>query len=127
MHTIEIQFAVSGWVCTEESLAARPELWRKMPDTVRDAHRPLLAWLKWRLRAFEAAHPGRGIPSEVVMKFRYIPTPLPHEPRGWTKPTTERPYARWKPGETPEPGYLPVEGYDPVAKQFVRLKPEAGQ
>ena len=39
----------------------------------------------------------------------------------------ERPFARWKPGATPEPGYLLLEGYDPVAKQFVRLKPEAGQ
>ena len=127
MYNIEIQFAVNGWVCTEESLRDRPEVWKAMPNTVRDGHAATLAWLKWRTRAFKAAHPDRGEPGEVVLKFRYIPTPLPNEPRGWTKPITERPYARWKPGTPPEPGFLELEGYDPVAKQFVRLKPEGGR
>ena len=127
MYNTEVQFAVAGWFCTDESVAEHPVVWSKLPEFVRDAHAPALAWLKRRLRAFESAHPGRGTPSEVILKFRYIPTPLPSEPRLWNKPVTERPFARWKPGATPEPGYLPVEGYDPVAKQFVRLKPGASK
>jgi hypothetical protein len=122
----EAQFPNPGWYCSAESLERYPEMWsRELPRTVRDAHPQIMAWLRWHLREYDRAHPGRGTPVEVVLKYRYIPTPLPGEPREWTKPVTERPYCRWKPLETPEPGYLPLEGYDPVNKRFVRLT-EAG-
>ena len=85
----------------------------------------ILVWLRWHVREYQKAHPDRGTPTEVVLKFRYIPTPLPGEPKEWTKPLTERPYCRWKINEPPEPGYLPLEAYDPVANRYVRLKEPA--
>jgi hypothetical protein len=125
MYSVEVQFSVAGWFCTNESLADRPEVWQKVwPEFARDGHRHTLAWLKWRLKAFQKSHPDRGEPGEVILKFRYIPTPLPSEPRGWAKPAFERPFARWNPAAPPQPGVLPLEGYDPVAKQFVPLKAE---
>jgi hypothetical protein len=119
----EAQFANPGWFCCGEALERYPEIWADgLPESVRAADRHLRAWLRWHLTQYQAAHPGRGQPAEVVLKYRYVPTPLPGEPRAWTKPVIERPYARWKPNETPEPGYLAVEGYDPVNNRYVRLR-----
>ena len=122
----ESQFPNPGWYCSTESLERFPEVWSKeLPQAVRDAHPQILVWLRWHVREYQKAHPDRGTPTEVVLKFRYIPTPLPGEPKEWTKPLTERPYCRWKINEPPEPGYLPLEAYDPVANRYVRLKEPA--
>lgn len=119
----EIQIVNPGWYCSAESLARYPEVWSgDLPKTVRENRTVILAWMTWHVRRHAAAHPERGTPVEVVVKYRYIPTPVPGEPRGWTKPITERPYCRWRPNEVPEPGYLPLEGFDPVNDVFVRLR-----
>jgi hypothetical protein len=123
----EALLTTPGGYCSPESLAAHPEMWsRELPATVRDNHRPILAWLRWHTAEYRRTNPGRE-PTEVVLKYRYFPTPLPGEARGWTKAVVERPYARWKPGATPEPGFLPVEGYDPVAGRYVPLTAEPGR
>jgi hypothetical protein len=67
-------------------------------------------------------NPGADTPIEVRLVFRYIPTRRPGAeaatPRG---PTVEQPFARWYPGGSRAPGFLPLEGYDPVARRFVPL------
>ncbi|MDB5305969.1 MAG: hypothetical protein JWO38_171 [Gemmataceae bacterium] len=125
VFNFEALLTTPGGFCSTESLKEYPEMWsRELPPTVRDHYRPLLAWLRWHVREYRKTNPDRGGPAEVILKYRYIPTRLPGEPWGWTKPAIERPYARWKPGGATEPGYLPLEGYDPVAERFVRLKAE---
>jgi hypothetical protein len=122
----EAQFPNPGWYCSPESVERFPEVWsRELPKAARDGCPQILVWLRWHVAEYRKAHPERGTPTVVVLKHRYIRTPLPGEPREWTKPIEERPYCRWRPGETPEPGYLPIEGYDPVAKRFVRLREAA--
>jgi hypothetical protein len=123
VFNFEVQFTIPGWFCDEKSLAARPEYWSQLPERVRDRERPLTRWLAWQVKQYRAAHPNKPEPIEVVLLHRYIPTPLPREPRGWThKPPFERPFARWFPTATPEPGYLALEGFDPVAGRWVKLK-----
>ena len=58
-----------------------------------------------------------------MLVLGYVPTPLPGEPADWTRREPfERPFARWRLDVSPEPGFMPIEGYDPVACEFVPLK-----
>lgn len=119
----EANITMLGWHADPEAVAARPEVWGRLPDRVRDNHELITHWLMWKTRVYRAANPGAPLPTEVVMVFRYIPTPLPNAPPGAArKPAFERPFARWLPGGPREPGQLPLDGYDPVAKRFVPLK-----
>ena len=53
------------------------------------------------------------MPVEVILKHRYIPTPKPNDPHGWTAPgKVERPYARWRPADDS------LDAYDAVNKLF---------
>lgn len=119
----EANITMLGWHADPETIAAKPEVWARLPARVRDNHELISHWLAWKTRAYRGAHPDAPEPLEVVMVFRYIPTRLPHEsvsaPR---RPTFERPFAKWFPAGPREPGLLPLEGYDPVAKRFVPLK-----
>ncbi|MBN9122500.1 MAG: hypothetical protein J0I06_25705 [Planctomycetes bacterium] len=119
----EANIAMIGWHADDATIAAKPEVWSKLPDRVRDNHELISHWLAWKMRRYRAAHPDAPEPVEVVMVFRYIPTRLPGEaPDAPRRPTPERPFAKWFPGRSHEPGLLPLEGYDPVAKRFVPLK-----
>jgi hypothetical protein len=127
VHDREFNFEANifmlAWDCDPQSLTADPEKWRKLPQKVRENEHLVLAWLRWKLNRFRAAHPEKPEPAEVVLLLRYIPTPPPGEPADWTtRPPFERPFARWRPGRTPEPGFMAVEGYDPVAGAFVPLR-----
>ncbi|HEX4608173.1 MAG TPA: hypothetical protein VH092_08200 [Urbifossiella sp.] len=127
LYNFQNQFANAGYYCSAESLARHPDHWAAgLADAVRGSQPQLLAWLRWRAAGDRAAHPGRDEPVEIVLKYRYIPTPLPGEPKEWTGPVVERPYCRWRPGEPVAPGDLPVEAFDPVANRYVRLR-EAGR
>lgn len=119
----EANITMLGWHATEEALAARPEVWSRWPDRVRENHELVSHWLKWKSNAHRAANPDAPEPLAVVLIFRYIPTRLPHEPRDAPRrPTFERPFAKWLPNAPREPGLLPLEGFDPVARRFVPLK-----
>lgn len=127
LFNYEATFTNPGTFCCPESLARYPEMWsRGLPETVCEGQAQLLTWLKWHLKQFQSANPDRGMPAEVVLKYRYIPTPLPTELRAWTKPVIERPYARWKLGSA-DPAFLPVEGFDPVNGVYVRFPAEGGR
>ncbi|MBP3957507.1 hypothetical protein J8F10_19850 [Gemmata sp. G18] len=119
----EANITMLGWHADPETVAARPEVWKRLPDRVRDNQSLICHWLAWKMRSYQTANPGTPTPTEVVMIFRYIPTPLPHAPPGAPRrPIFERPFARWFPDGAKEPGDLPLEGYDPVGERFVRLK-----
>jgi hypothetical protein len=119
----EANIFMLAWDCDPRSLAERPEEWKKLPERVRENEHLVTAWLRWQSNRYRAAHPEKPEPTEVVLLLHYIPTPLPGEPADWTRrPAFERPFARWCPGALPEPDFMAVEGFDPVANRFVRLK-----
>jgi hypothetical protein len=97
-----------------ELVGRAPEHFRHLPETALAARGPVRAWLALRLKEYRAAHPERPAPVAVVLKHRYIPTPPPGAPRGWTLPVAERPYARWFPATDA------YEGYDAVEKKWVK-------
>jgi hypothetical protein len=118
----EANIVMLAWECDEKALADRPDVWRKLPVKARENDDLLLRWLTWRARRYQAAHPDRPAPTEVVLLLRYVPIPLPAAPDALRGPAFERPFARWRPGGPLEPGEMPLEGYDPVARRYVRLK-----
>lgn len=119
----EANITMLGWHADEAVVAARPEVWSKLPDRVRDSHELITRWLRWKLNTHRAANPASGEVAEVVMVFRYIPTRLPDGPSDAPRrPTFERPFAKWYPNGPRAPELLPLEGFDPVAKQFRPLK-----
>jgi hypothetical protein len=119
----EANITMIGWHASEDVIAAKPEVWSRLPERVRDNHELISHWLKWKTNVYRAAHPGAPEPTEVVMIFRYIPTRLPHDaPDAPRRPTFERPFAKWFPSGPRAPELLPLEGYDPVARRFVSLK-----
>ena len=119
----EANITMLGWHATPEAVATRPDRWRELPERVRENQELVSRWLAWKMRLHLRERPGTPTPSQVVLVFRYIPTPLPTDPVGAPRrPTFERPFARLFPGGPREPGLLPLEGYDPVAHRFVKLK-----
>jgi hypothetical protein len=109
----EAQFTFAAWYAPPEEVAKHPEVYRDLPDAAYAQRRPLRAWLAWNLKQYQAAHPERGTPTEVIMKNRYIPIPKPDEPPEWTQPVQERPYAKWRPADDS------FEVYDAVNHRFL--------
>ena len=126
LFNFEAQFIFPAWYSPPEEVAKLyappedveklPESFRDLPESVRIMRGPIRAWLAWRLKVYRAAHPDRPAPREVILKYRYIPTALPTEPRGWDRPAEERPYARWHPADDA------LDAYDAVNKQFVPVR-----
>jgi hypothetical protein len=102
-----------------EEVALLPDVYRALPETARKWRNVVRAYLAWRLKAYREAHPNRPEPVEVILKHRFIPTPKPAEPRGWTRPVVERPYVKWRPADDS------YEAFDAVSGRFVpvRVKP----
>jgi hypothetical protein len=97
----------------DEVCAKLQEQYRDLPDAARAWRGPIRAWLAWRLKEYRAAHPDRPVPTEVILKHRFIPTPAPTDPSGWTVPPVERPFARWRPADDS------FEPFDPANGRFV--------
>lgn len=110
-----------AWHCHPESRAEGSDVCRQLPEKVRENDHLITRWLSWQAKRYATAHPGKPLPTEVVLVLRYIPTSLP-DGSGGGRPTFERPFARWLPAGPTEAGYMPLEGYDPVAGWFVPLR-----
>ena len=119
----EANIFMLAWECDPDALARQPEIWGKLPQRVRENEQLISAWMRWKLNRYCAAHRDKARPVEVVLHLRYIPIRLPDESAVLpNRSEFDRPIARWRPGEVPEPGFMPIEGYDPVAARFVRLE-----
>jgi hypothetical protein len=118
----EANITMIGWHATPEAVAAKPDVWGKLPQRVRENNTLVLRWLVWKSHTYMTANPGTPEPVEVILVFQYIPTPLPNDaPNAPRKPAFERPFARWFPSGPRAPGLLPLEGFNPVTRQFVPL------
>jgi hypothetical protein len=103
----EANITMLGW---HYEPGADPAAWAQFPNRVSDNRELVRAWLKWKAR-------GAADAREVRLVFRYVPTPLPHDPPGAPRRANyELPVAKWFPAS----GAL--EAFDPVAAQWVPLK-----
>lgn len=125
---IDAQMMYPVWFAPPEAVLTRsaaPEevaqlagVYRHLPETARVWRGPVRAYLAWRLKAYLAVNSDRPTPAEVILKHRFIPTPRPGEPRGWTHEIVERPYAKWRPADDT------FEAFDPLTKRFVPVGAE---
>jgi hypothetical protein len=107
-------------VWDDETLAEAADRWRdRIKERVRKYWDNMLAYLRMRCRDFLAEHPGRPMPTQVILKVRRyrIPTPK-HFSVGWYRLDPNdlertQPIARWQPGVDLGKDYLPVETYVP--------------
>jgi hypothetical protein len=99
-----------------EEFATVSEMYRELPNIVRAWRGPYRAWIAWRTKQYLAAHPERGTPTVVILKHRYILTPMPGTPAQWTQPAVERPFARWHPATDL------FEAYDAINRRFVSVE-----
>lgn len=101
------------------------EAWREHFRTlVARQWKSMRAYLRWRVEEYRDEHPGEPLPSEVVLSMRIYRTSRPGESSNVAAGVIEQPVARWFPALDDSPDRLPVEAYDPFAKQFVRLPRE---
>jgi hypothetical protein len=79
----------------------------------------MLAYLKWRLAAWQQGHRGRPAPRQVILVERSYTILLPNDHTGavWEGPRTT-PLMRWQPRAAWQNGYRPIEWYDPVTQRF---------
>ena len=67
---------------------------RRVRNLCRDYHDFVLAYMRWRLRAWQAAHPDKPAPKQVILFQRSYRIHGPDEPeRGWVGPILY-PFAR---------------------------------
>ncbi|HZT80369.1 MAG TPA: hypothetical protein VFA26_09110 [Gemmataceae bacterium] len=90
----------------------------RIQKLVREEGEGLRAYLVWRWERYRERRPGRPRPKQFVLWLRTYHVPRPGtEPWDWRGPD-QVPLMRWRPAYQPEPGYLPVEVYDPLSKRF---------
>ncbi len=87
----------------------------------------LLTWVRWQTAEYQKLHPEKGAAVQVVYQARYVPTPLPGEPKVWSKPVRVRPLVRWFPGRAPAADELPLQVFDVAAARWVTLVTNGGE
>jgi hypothetical protein len=83
-----------------------------------------LAYLNWRWLRFKKDHPGRRPPRQVILYVRRYTAPPPLETGKawrWDGPHIEA-IARWRPEAHKENDDCPLEIYDPVTREFKRVR-----
>jgi hypothetical protein len=107
------------WDWNAQEAATKPEVWRRLlADAVRQQWRPMEAYLRWRMLAFERDHAGLPPPRQVLLLARIYRIPPPEQrPWIWDHPV-EQALARWRPEVDVPPGFLPVESYNPETRRF---------
>lgn len=89
----------------------------RVREFVNDYHDLALAYLKWRLKTWQAAHPDAPAPKQVILIQRFYRIHDPKEPRGLDGPYVV-PMARWLPTRMPEAGFQVLEPFDFTEQRF---------
>lgn len=101
------------------------DLWRgRIESKVRAESDSMHAYLRWRLAAYQRAHPEQPRPKEVILAvntYRIPPPPGP-DPWDWKHSDRPQPIARWRPGAEPGPEYYVLEIFNPVMNRFEPLR-----
>ncbi len=112
--------SVCLFVGDDETVAETRQRWA---DAIREhvGKNPdaLLAYMKWRLAAYQSRHPDRPPPPQVILVERVFPILPPDDDSGacWQGPTT-LPLVRWQPQVNWQSEYRPIERYNPVTERF---------
>jgi hypothetical protein len=78
----------------------------------------ILAYMRWRLRAWQKDHPDVKAPTQVILVERFFSIHAPDEPRGWDGPYVV-PVARWLPGQDALKGSSAAVAFDFNELRFV--------
>lgn len=106
---------------SEKSLALYPDAWRHaFADRVRRQWKSMRAYLRSRVHEYQAKHPDKPEPTEVILSVRIYTTPPPGAAPFWDL-VIEEPLAKWLPAMDGQSDYLPIEAFDPVSQRFVQL------
>jgi hypothetical protein len=111
---------------TDEIDEAIKERWREqIVDHLRTRQEweTVRAYLRWRMEAYQRAHPERPRPSQIILHVRRYHILTVDERAGspWEEPDVQ-PIARWRPSVSPPSDYLGVEMFNPVTDTFEWLK-----
>lgn len=99
-----------------------PAIWRQTYFNEARAHdKPMLAYLRWRLRRFQRAHPELPPPRQVLLSVRLQRTPPPVAPPEDWQHVVELPLARWFPEKDHAPDDSELEFFDLVSHRYERL------
>jgi hypothetical protein len=123
LRRFESNLDVSLYVQPDKSKEDMQDSWRQsIFEKVRSEANAIRAYLEWRWRKYQAAHPDVETPKQVVLHVRVyrIPPPPGGRPWMWDGPD-DRPMARWRPHVRYPTGAPPVEVYDLVAERFDML------
>jgi hypothetical protein len=104
---------------TDGTFDPEAERWAsRIRERVEEEEDAMLAYLRWRLLAFQRAHPDWPRPDEVILIVRLTYIPDPPGPRPWDwEDLGEHQVARWRPA-----GKAELEYFDPQTGQFERLR-----
>lgn len=121
LFNYEYRTCIFYWIITPDQFSD-PEKYRTMvTENVRDMHRSLVAFMRWRMEKYLADHPDLPKPERVVLKARIIPDPAPGTSRLLRPASYDVPLAQWLPDRASENSWLPIDAWDPVDRTFVRL------
>jgi hypothetical protein len=108
----------------DELTEAAAGRWRRLIEDKMDTDaKDMLAYLQWRWRRFQQAHPDRPTPSQVIFYVRRFSIPPPEQvPWRWDTSNYQmfdmQPLARWQPGADRGPDYSPLEMYNHETREF---------
>ena len=96
---------------------------RRVHRLLGDYHDPALEYLKWRLKAWQRAHPDKAPPKQLILIERFYrihPPKKEEDNRGWDGPL-QIPVARWlTDGPRNENQYV-LEPFDFAEQRFVPM------
>ena len=81
---------------TEDADQLGIRLNRRVRDFTNEYHDYVLAYMKWRMKAWKYENPDATPPKQIILVERFFAIRAPNEPRGWEGPYTV-PVARWVP------------------------------
>jgi hypothetical protein len=92
-------------------------------EGVRDKAGSMRAYLRYCLTAFREERPDLPPPTQVILVMRLYHIPEPPGPHPWDWEYLGQHYvARWLLGIEHEPGYSPLEAYNPLVNRFDRFR-----
>ncbi len=111
---------VPSW--EDETYDIMLERWnRETRRYVRNEGAAVSAYLRWRTRAYLAAHPGTPMPAQVILLMRRFRIADPDEAPPYLIGPFVEPVARWQPGDSAPAGFHELEAYNHVTQRFERV------
>jgi hypothetical protein len=96
----------------------RQEWNRRTEKHLRNNGDAILAYLRWRLAAYQSLYPGLPPPRQVILKMRRYRIAEPDQAPPYLRGPFVVPVARWQPHAVWQAGYGPLEKYNHVTQRF---------